>query len=60
MCSHVFLPERKTCFIIGRVKGHTLHTLTKSSFITIKENKKGCKTHLPNFKRKSEPDYQGN
>lgn len=59
MCFHVSLPERKAALSWERSKV-TLHTLTKSPFITVKENKKGCKTHLPNFKRKSEMDYQGN
>lgn len=58
MCFHVFLPKRKTA--LSQERSTVILYTHRVLFITIKENKKGCKTHPSNFKRKYEMDYQGN
>lgn len=41
------LTWKENCFIIGKVKGDTLHTHTMSPFITIKETKGNVKCIFP-------------
>lgn len=55
MCSYL---KGKLLYHRKGQRGHSAHTY-KESLYNHKKNKKGYETHLPNFKRKSEMDYQG-